>query len=332
MNFLPAASTTIVVLTLLLGCACKKSREETAVATRNGSEKAAAAADTDEAFDTKMSAYIECFNETHQVVDRAMERYASWIEDLGVGPTGKERNVYGVPKIDESYVAKCTSAAKLSTSAPALGALDDAAKAYAAALQVAQPKVEELSTYYDREDYKDDKLAKGKKQHQSMWAALVECERASDRFSAAIEKENDKRLEKELAQVEKELGQKLLWHKMVAGKLARQLLKPIEGETFDVTSVEQQLSRFSAHVDATVAYAKAHPDEVPPRWSAFENTLNGFLNAAKERMRRVRDRKPYSNGEKMNIEHGTAHVVSGHPAKVGRTYNEMVTDGNALSF
>ncbi len=332
MNFVRAASTTIIALTLLQLGACKKSKEETVVVTRNDTSESGVTAQADEAFDTKMSAYIECFNETHQVIDSAMERYASWVQDLSVGPTGKERNVYGVPKIDEGVVSKCNAAAKLSGSAPALGVLDDSAKAYAAAVEAARPKVEELSTYYDRQDYKDDKFAKGKKLHQGMWASLLECEKTSDLFSEAIGKENDKRLEKELAQVEKESGQKLLWHKMVAARIAKQLLRPLEENTFDVKSVEQQLSRLSAHVDATAAYAKAHPDEVPSRWSAFENALGGFLNAAKERMRRVRDREAYSNGEKMNIDNGTPHVVVGHPAKVGRAYNKMVTDGNALSF
>src|SRR5689334_359082 len=52
--------------------------------------------DDDDALGAKLQGYVECIN---GVTDRALDsrrRYYDWLKDPKVGPTGKERNVYGL--------------------------------------------------------------------------------------------------------------------------------------------------------------------------------------------------------------------------------------------
>ncbi len=63
---------------------------------------------------------------------------------------------------------------------------------------------------------------------------------------------------------------------------------------------------FEKAADATLAYAKAH-EGGQPMWSAFESSIEPFLVAAKKRVRRVRGKKLYNQGERMMLEgSGTA--------------------------
>ncbi len=308
---------------------CKKSEAKRNVSAAE--EKAAEAESAQELADGKLDAYIDCYNANNRPIRQVMERYASWVKDLEAGPTGKERNVYGLSSIDESDVEKCEAAVKAAKTPPALADLDTAATAYVEAVKAAAPVVNEADTYYDRKDYQDDKFANGKRMHAALWKSLVAFDGASDAFSKLISAENDKRLDRELADVEKVQGKNLLWHKMVASRMAKQLANTLEEDEFDTKQAEADVLAFTNHVDATLAYAKAHDSKKPHSWSMFERALTGFLDAAKTRMRRVRDREAYSSGEKITMQ-SAPQVVRGHPAQVSQAYNQLVENGNGMRF
>lgn len=87
---------------------------------------------------------------------------------------------------------------------------------------------------------------------------------------------------------------------------------------------------FEKAADATLAYAKAH-EGGQPMWSAFESSIESFLVAAKERVRRVRGKKPYNQGERMMLEGCGGWMVDGSPGKVARNCNQLVSSSNRLS-
>jgi hypothetical protein len=83
-------------------------------------------------------------------------RYFSWAAKTG--PTGKERIIYGTYTIyDTSDCVK--NVEKANGLEPALEA---AASAYAKAVAKLEPLLKEADDYYTQENYKDDKMAKGR--------------------------------------------------------------------------------------------------------------------------------------------------------------------------
>ncbi len=113
----------------------------------------------DEQLADKLSHYIECLNSLSRGVFSSRERYLSWASKDGV--TGKERNVYGLYELsDPKYCFKDLAEAKAKP--PALPEIEQAAVKYEAAFQALQAKTQPAYAYYDQNDYKDDKFAKGK--------------------------------------------------------------------------------------------------------------------------------------------------------------------------
>ena len=99
---------------------------------------------------------------------RSRARYFSWASKTG--PTGKERIIYGTYTIyDTSDCRK--NVEKANALEPREAALEAAASAYADAASKLEPLLKEADDYYQREDYKDDKMAKGKALHPRLVAA-----------------------------------------------------------------------------------------------------------------------------------------------------------------
>ena len=87
---------------------------------------------------------------------------------------------------------------------------------------------------------------------------------------------------------------------------------------------------FEKAADATLAYAKAH-EGGQPMWSAFESSIEPFLVAAKKRVRRVRGKKLYNQGERMMLEGSGSWMVDGSLGKIARKCNQLVSSSNRLS-
>jgi hypothetical protein len=57
-------------------------------------------------------------------------------------------------------------------------------------------------------------------------------------------------------------------------------------------------------------------------------TTEKFRKAAKERLRRVRDKTPYTKGERMNLNGSSSWMVNGSPGKLIEAYNDLVNRSN----
>ena len=98
-----------------------------------------------------------------------------------------------------------------------------------------------------------------------------------------------------------------------------------------VESSEWKTTSGTVADDALVDYAKAHKDEQPMMWSSMESALESYRVAAKERLRRVRDKTPYSQGGRMMLNANSGWMISGSPDKLVRNYNELITTSNRLN-
>ena len=276
----------------------------------------------------KLNAYIECYNAADDSAKSSIERYASWIKDMKKGPTGKEKIVYGLYDIHENVINSCNKNVPEGIAIePAATELDASAKQYLDSLNALNEKVSEAHKYYERKNYKDDKFAKGKEMHAPLVAAMAAFEKASDDFSAKLEAENDKGLRARLDELEK-AGDKSAEYWTLATTLdAKTLTNLMQADTFDTDAASKLIDAYEKSADGLAEYSKAHHDD----WmdgSFLSKAAEDYRVAAKERMRRVRDKEPYSQGEKMHLNPDAGWMVKGSPYKLLRAYNDLISAAN----
>ena len=157
----------------------------------------------------KLNAYVGCINRLSARSYDSRTRYFSWVGKNG--PTGKERIIYGTYTIyDTSDCRK--NVEKANALEPRDAELEAAASAYADAVGKLEPLLKEADDYYKQEDYKDDKMAKGRALHPRLVAAWDAFASADKELRSGVEAINDRRALERLAAIEKSEGRKARYH------------------------------------------------------------------------------------------------------------------------
>jgi hypothetical protein len=287
---------------------------------------------SDESGDTlvkKTNYYIsDCYNRySNRVVD-SHNRYASWVKNLDQGPTGKESIVYGLYDVtgDGSDCETAVSSAKALD--PSMPELEDAADKYVAALKDVIGEIRGIYTYYEQEDYKDDNFAKGKAAHAGLMESFKAFKEANAIFAAEVDKLEDEVAEKELARM-KDAGNTadaLIVETGIKAKKIKNVLQEKEFEQISADELNPLIEDFNKTVDELKA------DKTKTMASMYTSACDDFTKAAKEMMRRIRDKKPFSNTERQFISTGAGWMVEGSPAKVIKAYNDMISRRGMTRF
>jgi Protein of unknown function (DUF3829) len=272
----------------------------------------------------KTNAYIECMNRLSGRAYEARSRYLSWVGKAG--PTGKERIVYGTYTIYDT--ADCAANVdKANAIAPHDAELEASATAYVAAVSVLGPLLKDADDYYTQENYKDDKMAKGKALHPKLLAAWTAFESADDKLSTNIDVIQDREAVQQLAAIEKAEGRKGRYHieaLMISAKLLGRVQSTAKPNMAVITPA---LADYEATVKAAEGYASSNKDS--KIGSSFVGSAKTFLTTSKALMRRVRDNVAYNDGERMIMNSpGGAWMVEGSPARLTRDYNSLVDSYN----
>src|SRR5579863_189539 len=138
---------------------------------QNAPADAATAGAKDEGLEAsvvKMNAYVALLNRSLRAV-QSLDRYKSWV-NMKTGPTGRESIVYGLYSVYDTTREAAAATAAL-TQEPLLPELDAAMRDYIAANAALAPILNEANAYYERADYKADKMAEGKTLHVKIVAA-----------------------------------------------------------------------------------------------------------------------------------------------------------------
>ncbi|MFJ5408441.1 YiiG family protein [Pectobacterium punjabense] len=279
----------------------------------------------------KLNLYIQCFNATHERAHKAMERYTSWVKDMKSGPTGKERVIYGIYSVSESSLKNCNEPLiNAAQSEPAMPALDTAAKDYSTAVTTWGQTLQEASTYYSRENYKDDAMARGKAMHGDIVKHYAAFNTASRQFNQALEEANDERQLKQLAEIEKSEGRQFNYWYMATMLSAKQLVNMLTQDNFDINTATARLKAYEDNADALIELAKQPDAAKPATWSVMDSPLENYRVSAKERLRRVRDKTPYSQGERLLLSKNSGWMVDGSADKLIKNYNSLVESSNRL--
>jgi hypothetical protein len=275
-------------------------------------------------FTEKLNAYVACINRLSERSYDSRERYFSWVGKKG--PTGKERIIYGTYTIYDT--SDCEAGVEKANSLePHDAELEAAASAYAKAVVALAPLLKEADDYYSQENYKDDKMAKGKALHPRLVAAWEAFAGADQKLRAGIDVIQDKMAVEKLAEIERVEGRKDLYHIQSLMIRAKSLMRTQNANSPDLAKITAALGEYEAMTKAAEDYVSANKES--KIGSSFIRSAKTFLVTAKQLMRRVRDKVPYSSGEKMILNSGGgAWMVEGSPARLMRDYNDLVESYN----
>ncbi|MBS0249058.1 MAG: YiiG family protein [Proteobacteria bacterium] len=282
---------------------------------------AQSAAHADKASIEKMNAYVGCINRLSERAYSSRARYFSWVK-AKTGPTGKERIIYGLYTIyDTSDCRK--NVAKANALEPHDAGLEAAATAYAAAVGALEPLLKEADDYYTQENYKDDKMAKGKALHPKLVAAWDAFAGADQKLRGEVEAINDRRALEKLAAIEQSEGRKARYYVEATMIQAKRLVRAETADKPDLAAITAALSDYEAAVNAAAPFASGSgPDKIG---SMFVSNAKSYLTTAKQLMRRIRDHVPYSSGDRMMLsQQGAGWMVEGSPPRLMRDYNQLV--------
>jgi len=268
----------------------------------------------------KMNAYVGCINRLSARAFDSRKRYFSWAAKSG--PTGKERIIYGLYTIyDTSDCRK--NVAKANAMEPHDAQLEGAATAFAEAAGKLEPLLKEADDYYTQENYKDDKMVKGRALHPRLVAAWDALERADRALRAEVVAINDKRALEKLAAIEQSEGRKVRYYVEALMINAKRVLRAQNTEKPDLAAITQTLEAYEEAVKGAQQASGADGD--PKLGSFFMSNAKSYLVTAKQLMRRLRDHVPYSTGDKMMLSNpGSGWMVEGSPPRLLHDYNQLV--------
>ncbi len=262
----------------------------------------------------KLNAYVGCINRQSARSYDSRSRYFSWVGKKG--PTGKERIIYGTYTIYDT--SDCRKNVEMANE---LEPRNAAASAYVEAVSTLEPLLKEADDYYTQEDYKDDKMAKGKALHPRLVAAWDAFAKADKALSSGVETIRDKLALEKLAAIEQKEGRKAQYHIELLMIQAKNVMRTMDTSKPDVSEITKTLNEYESTVKATEQISGEADQKIG---SFFISSAKSYLTTSKQLMRRIRDKVPYSSGDKMMMSGGGAWMVEGSPARLLRDYNELV--------
>ena len=282
-----------------------------------------AAADTPPEI-AKLNAYVGCLNRLSARAFDSRARYFSWAAKSG--PTGRERIIYGLYTIyDTSDCARNVD--KANALEPHDAALEAAATAYATAAAKLGLLLKEADDYYTQENYKDDRMAKGKALHPQLVAAWDAFAAADKNLRGGVEAINDKRALEKLAAIEQSEGKQARYHVEALMIHAKRLLRAEDQAKPDLAAINKALADYEDVVKGAEQFTgSAGGVKIG---SFFMNNAKSFLVTAKALMRRLRDHVPYSSGDRMMLGNAmSGWMVEGSPPRLLRDYNQLIDSYN----
>ncbi|MCG6203731.1 YiiG family protein [Rhodopseudomonas sp. HC1] len=281
-------------------------------------------ADSSGALTAKLNAYIGCLNRLSGRAFDARDRYFSWAPKAG--PTGKERIIYGTYTIYDTKDCRA-SVEKANAIEPHEPDLEAAASAYVDAVGKLEPLLKETDDYYTQENYKDDKMAKGKALHPRLvatWDAFADADR---KLRSGVETIKDRQSTEKLAAIERSEGRKARYQIEATMIDAKRVVRLVNADKPDLAALTAAVSAYEQTVAANEAFTEGEPNM--KIGSMFMSNAKSLLVTAKQLMRRLRDKTPYSSGDKMMLGNaGSGWMVQGSPPRLLRDYNQLVDSYN----
>ena len=292
------------------------------------SPEPAEAQDAAAATGKKVEAAIACINRLSERAHDSQARYMDWAGDKPAMKK-KPRNVLGLYTIYETDDC-AKGVAESAAVEPRQPELEKASSDYVTAVIALEPMLKEADDYYQQENYRDDKFAKGKEMHPRLLKAWGDFNAADKALRQVVTKINDERQLTQLKELEKTQGKKAQYHILNTLLMAKPLLASegeVEMKKMDVAKVTEQIKIYEQAVKDLEDYAAANPGERVD--SFYISSAKEFLGTAKALMRRVRDKTGFDQGELMILgSQGGGWMIEGSQPRLYRDYNQLVDNFN----
>ena len=304
--------------------------------------------DADEQMLDKLDAYIICLNTLSNPVHQTRARYFSWV-DPKRGVTGNERVVLGLFDIPNETVKKCTDGlAKARTSPPRDSKLETAGDEFAKTVTDLDALIEEVFTYYENKNFKDDKFAKGKAMHPRLMAAFSAFSKADTGLHSTLDGITKPLSQRALARIEREEGKKFRYHRKHVLLAARELVEagdPVgEDDDIDFGLYNASFNELDKAMTELQAFGALHKNELDaqtnPAWplakshfDQFDRSAEAYRKKSREFLRCLRDApaKAKSASGKVDPEK-IGSCPDGRPRDVVQKYNEFIRTSNENQF
>jgi hypothetical protein len=227
-----------------------------------------------------------------RVVQKSYDHYATWV-DVKTGPTGKEKNVEGLPDIAGAAQEIANAGATGPGMWPPLPAVDDGVVKLAKTTAALAPLAKEASEYYAQKKYKADAAKHGHELHAQilpMFEQFFSNELALHRELGVVHEDIERRY---LAQIEKEHGKNYDWQLrsfLLAARMVADLLpNHVDAAMIDTARYRTRFANLSAAYALFTQYCTEHPAEVQKAmlatsledFFAATRILRGILDAPK---------------------------------------------------
>jgi hypothetical protein len=304
--------------------------------------------DVDEQMLDKLDAYIICLNTLSNPVHATRARYFSWV-DPKKGVTGNEKVVLGLFDIPNDTVKKCTDGlGKSRTSPPRDSKLEAAGDEFAKTVTDLDAIIEEVFTYYENKNFKDDKFAKGKAIHPKLVTAFNAFSKADNNMHATLDGVTKPLSQRTLGRIERDEGKKFRWNRKNVLIEARELVEagdPVgEDDFIDFPLYNAAFGEFDAAVTGLQAFGAIHKKELEaqtnPSWPLASSNFDQFSSAAeayrkkaREYLRCLRDAPAKSKSANGKIDPDKLPPCpDGRPRDVVQKYNEFIRTSNDHQF
>ena len=167
-------------------------------------------------------------------------------------------------------------------------------------------------------------MAKGRALHPRLVAAWDAFASADKALRGGVEAINDRRAAERLAAIEASEGRKARYHVEALMIQAKRLVRAQDTAKPDLAAITQALNDYESSVKALEQLS----DEAKIG-SFFIGNAKSFLTTGKQLMRRIRDKVPYSTGDKMMLNAGSGWMVEGSPPRLLRDYNQLIESYNS---
>jgi hypothetical protein len=274
----------------------------------------------------KLDTYIACMNRHSERVIASRDRYRSWVGDRG--PTGRERVVYGLYEIYDP--AECLRTIAAAAAAPPdLPELHAAGAAWVEAIAQVRDQVAVAYRYYDMENYKDDRMQRGKALHGPLTQAFDRFVAADRQLSEQVRRHAEalqtRQLERLAANPERRTDY-LLLASMRHARAALNLARPSGDRSFQREAFDAELARFETLLDELEHQSALQHPVGRSAMSGYLRNSRDFLRTGKTLSRMHRDRKRHDTFFLPD----NPELVEGHPGRMLHEFNRMVSEYNRM--
>jgi hypothetical protein len=277
----------------------------------------------------KSNLYIgKCFNAYSNRVMDSYSRYASWIRDMKVGPTGKESIVYGLYDVNGDGSDCASAVSEAGDIEPDMPETEEIAERYSAALTEVIAAIRGVYKYYDQEDYKDDNFQKGKESHTGLVAAFEKFKAVNNEFQAEIDNIENEVAQQQLEQYRNDPSKKFAFSVVDFNIKAKKVSGYVQRTEYSQMSADE-LQAMNDEIEAAITQMKSNAGN-DPFASLYFSAADDFVKASKELMRRIRDKKPFDDFERRQLGTAAGWMVEGSPDKVINKYNDLIQRRSSL--